>query len=74
MIFDAIEAQRQLIAEALTRTKSARRSAQRTAYAVASARPPAALPASASDPMRPGAPPPDGTELPFLPYAIEEWS
>jgi putative transposase len=74
MIFDAIEAQRQLIAEALTRTKSARRFAQRTAYAVASARPPAALPASASDPMQPGAPPPDGTELPFLPYAIEEWS
>lgn len=74
MIFDAIEAQRLLIAEALTKTKSARRAAQRAVYAVSSAQSAAAFPASAPEPPQPGEPSPEATRLPLLPYAVEEWS
>jgi putative transposase len=74
MIFDAIEVQRQLIAEALGKTKSARRAAQRTAYAVASGQPGLTVPASPREPAPSGASAADGTPLPLLPYAVEQWS
>jgi putative transposase len=74
MIFDAIEAQRLLIAEALGKSKSARRAAQRTAYAVASGQLAAALPPSPHALEPSAAPPADRTHLPLLPYAVEEWS
>jgi putative transposase len=74
MIFDAIEAQRLLIAEALTKTKSARRAAQRTAYAATSAGPAVALPSSVADLTQPAARSPEASGFPLLPYAVEEWS
>jgi putative transposase len=74
MIFDAVEAQRLLIAEALGKTKSARLAAQRTAYAVASGQPAPTPVASPREPAPSTTSPADGTQLPLLPYAVEEWS
>jgi putative transposase len=74
MIFDAVEAQRLLVAEALARTKAARRAAQRAAYAVAGAHGIAALAGSPAEPPLPGMPVSEASIPPALPYAVEEWS
>ncbi|WP_205119487.1 Mu transposase C-terminal domain-containing protein [Paramagnetospirillum kuznetsovii] len=70
MLFDAIAAQRMLVAEAAAKTKKARRDMQRTANAMAATKAPAAvLPAEpASDP------PPAPSAVPILPFEVEEWS
>jgi putative transposase len=87
MIFEAIEAQRMLVAEAARRTKAARQAAQRTASALASARerdepaavasPRAQLPDSATERSdRPGGADESAgpAAAPVLPYDVEEWS
>lgn len=74
MIFDAIEAQRMLVAEAAARTKAARQAVQRTAYALAGSEAPSAMP-ERTEPSPPS-PADDGppTDRPLLPYDVEEWS
>jgi putative transposase len=68
MIFDAVEMQRRLVAEAAAKTKSARRAAQRIAYAAATIRP------AATTAAEPAAPEAAQTDPAILPYAVEEWS
>ncbi|MBP2310218.1 Mu transposase C-terminal domain-containing protein [Azospirillum melinis] len=74
MIFDAIEAQRMLVAEAAARTKAARQAVQRTAYALAGSEAASAMP-ERTEPSPPS-PADDGppTDRPLLPYDVEEWS
>lgn len=74
LIFDAVEAQRMIVAEAARKTKSARRQVQRINDALADRegiRRPARLPRP-DDP--PAAPAPIEDDVPPTPYAIEEWS
>ena len=74
MIFDAVEAQRLILAEAAAKTKSARRDIQRIAYAIESTRAAPLIPPVAAE--APGTlQPAQATDTPpILPYAIEEWS
>ncbi|WP_247879287.1 Mu transposase C-terminal domain-containing protein [Azospirillum brasilense] len=73
MIFDAVEAQRILVAEAAARTKAARQTMQRTAYALAGSET-ASMAPEHTEPS--AAPADDGppTDRPLLPYDVEEWS
>ena len=79
MLFDAVEAQRQIVAEAGVRTKSARRAGQRTDYALAAAAPAMDRGAGVTD----GTAATDPVEVrlqklgsgaPDLPFTVEEWS
>lgn len=73
MLFDAVVAQREIVAEAGARTKSARRAAQRTDYALAAPQPTPSAPkpenpwfsstGSADQPSDPTA----------LPFPVEDW-
>lgn len=76
MLFDAVEAQRQIVAEAGARTKSARRSGQRAAYALAgaqTARAPQTL--ASQDDDRAGEPSTKTVNSPTdLPFTVEDWS
>lgn len=73
MIFDAIEAQRMLVAEAAARTKAARQAVQRTAYALAGSEAASAMPERTEPSPSPADDDPP-TDRPLLPYDVEEWS
>lgn len=72
MLFDAVTAQRMLVAEAAAKTKSARRQAQRTAKALQATLPPdqpSEIPAPDEPPDSPSA-----EAGPRLPFKFEDWS
>lgn len=74
LIFDAVEAQRMIVAEASRRTKSARRQAQRTSYALTdAARMQPQLPEDRAI-RAPRLPEPAIEDRPVAAYPIEEWS
>lgn len=78
LIFDAVEAQRALVAEAAAQTKRARRAAQRVAHLTDAEDLPCPPPIATDRPQ--GLPEPAGdgavgpAPIPLLPYAVEDWS
>jgi hypothetical protein len=69
MIFDAIETQRLLVEESASKTKKARREAERTKRALSST----SLASNWQESTLPSAKDGDSTPLPLLPYDVEEW-
>lgn len=79
LIFDAVEAQRALVAEAAAQTKRARRAAQRIAH-LTDAKDLPCPPLSSTTDLPQARPEPasadavESTPIPLLPYAVEDWS
>lgn len=79
MLFDAVNAQREIVAEASARTKAARRMAQRTAYALETTQSAASQDRSGhreahlGQGVPPSGPAASGSSTSDLPFVVEDW-